>query len=209
MRYVFIHGLGQKPSSWDKIVTLMRERVQAVCPDLSALMGDNEITYANLYRSFSDYCNGFAEPLNLCGLSLGCVLALNYGIDNPAKVQSLTLIAAQYQMPKMLLKIQNIIFKITPGSVFTKMGFQKKDFIALTNSMTDLNFSGKLKDISCPCLILCGEKDGANKKAAKGLAENVKGADFHFIKNAGHEANEDNPDKLAELLLSFIKDKAD
>ena len=112
-------------------------------------------------------------------------------------------------MPKTLLKIQNIIFKIMPGSVFKKMGFQKKDFIALANSMSDLDFSGKLKDISCPCLILCGEKDGANKKAAKGLAENIKGADFHFIENAGHEANVDNPNKLAELLSSFIMDKVE
>jgi pimeloyl-ACP methyl ester carboxylesterase len=145
MRYIFIHGLGQKPSSWDKIVALMGENVQAVCPDLFTLISDREITYANLYHSFSDYCNSYAEPLNLCGLSLGGVLALNYAIDNPAKVQSLTLIAAQYKMPKTLLRIQNIIFKIMPGSVFTKMGFRKKDFIALASSMIDLDFSDKLK----------------------------------------------------------------
>ena len=205
MQYIFIHGLGQKPSSWDKIISRMDERVQVVYPDLFTIIGDKEIIYANLYRSFLDYCNSFTEPLNLCGLSLGGVIALNYVIDNPTKVQSLTLIAAQYKMLKTLLKIQNIIFKIMPGSVFNKMGFKKKDFIALTNSMADLDFSGRLKDISCPCLVLCGTKDSANKKAAKGLAENIKGAEFHFIENAGHEVNTDNPDKLAELLNNKIR----
>ena len=94
-----------------------------------------------------------------------------------------------------------------PGSVFAKMGFRKEDFLSLTSSMISLDFSDKLKNISCPCLILCGEKDGANKKAAKALAENIKGAEFHIIDNAAHEANADNPDKLTEFLLSFITDK--
>ena len=37
------------------------------------------------------------QLLNLCGLSLGAVLALNYAIDFPKKVNSLILIAPQYE----------------------------------------------------------------------------------------------------------------
>ena len=33
------------------------------------------------------------------------------------------------QMPKYLLKMQNLIFRIMPCSAFEKMGFQKTDFI--------------------------------------------------------------------------------
>ena len=207
MQNIFIHGLGQKPSSWDKIISLMPEPAHSVCPDLFALMNGKATNYTNLYRSFADYCNNMSAPLNLCGLSLGGVLALNYAVDYPDKVQSLVLIAAQYKMPKILLKLQNIIFKVMPKSVFIKMGFQKKDFIALTKSMTELNFSDKLKDISCAAVIICGEKDGANKKAAIGLSKKISSAELHFIENAGHEVNVNSPDILADILLSFCQKK--
>ena len=205
MQYIFIHGLGQNPSSWDKTISLMPERINTVCPDLISMLGDNEITYENLYRSFAAYCNDISEPLNLCGLSLGGVLALNYAINYPAKVHSLVLIAAQYKMPKTLLKLQNLVFKVMPESVFKNMGFQKKDMIRLTNSMINLDFGEGLKNLSCKTLILCGAKDSANKKAAMGLAANITGANLKFIENASHEVNKDSPEKLAAELEIFYK----
>ncbi len=176
-----------------------------VCPDLFALLNNKEVTYANLYHAFSEYCNNISEPLNLCGLSLGGILALNYAIEYPSRVQSLVLIGAQYKMPKTLFKLQNIIFRLMPESTFKKMGFQKKNIIQLTNSMIDLDFSKNLKSVSCNTLIICGEKDRANKKAAKSLAENIPGAKFQLLVNASHEVNKETPKKLAAELERFYQ----
>lgn len=41
--------------------------------------------------------------------------------------------------------------------------------------MKDLDFSGRLEEIRCPTLILCGEKDGANLKSARFLAGHIPG----------------------------------
>lgn len=205
MQYIFIHGLGQNSSGWDKTISFMTKPIRAVCPDLSVLLNDKEVTYANLYRAFSDYCKDISEPLNLCGLSLGGVLALNYALDYPTRVQSLVLISAQYKMPKALLKLQNAIFRFMPESAFKTMGFKKKDFIRLTNSMIDIDFSKKLKDISCAALVLCGSKDGANKRAARALAENIPGAEFQLVENASHEVNAENPRELAFKLETFYR----
>jgi pimeloyl-ACP methyl ester carboxylesterase len=38
-----------------------------------------------IYTTFVKYCNNFTDKLNLCGLSLGGILALNYTIDYPKK----------------------------------------------------------------------------------------------------------------------------
>ena len=203
MEYIFIHGLGQNPNSWDKVKSFMNKPFSAYCLDLIELLNGKEATYVNLYCAFSDYCNKFSEPLNLCGISLGGVLALNYAIDYPAKVQSLVLIGTQYKMPKILLKIQNGIFRFMPNSIFKSIGFQKKDFITLTKSMMNLDFSNKLKDISCDTLIICGEKDGANKKASMGLADNINNAKFCLLEGAGHEVNTDKPKNLAVELDGF------
>lgn len=203
MQNMLIHGLGQDSSSWNKVISYMGGQDNVICPDLSLFLGDRDITYLNLYKSFSQYCDSFSEPLNLCGLSLGGVLALNYSIDNPSKVKSLILIGTQYKMPKLLLKFQNIIFRLMPERLFKGMGIRKKDFIKLTNSMMNLNFSENLKDISCPALVICGEKDKVNKKATNNIAKYIIKSEIQFIKNAGHEVNTDSSKELAEIIKGF------
>ena len=69
-------------------------------------------------------------------------------------------------MPKFLLKVQNVLFKFMPKSQFEDIGLTKKDFITLTNSMADMDFTNGLENVSCSVLVLCGEKDNVNKKAA-------------------------------------------
>lgn len=203
---VLIHGLGQTPLSWEKTIAGMVEKEKVVCPDLPALLKDKEVNYVNLYGAFSEYCDTFLEPLDLCGLSLGGVLALHYGIEHPSKVHSLVLIGTQYKMPKRLLAFQNIIFRFLPNSIFGQMGFAKRDFIELSRSMIELDFSGSLEQVKCPVLVMCGEKDNANKKAAEELAKYLANATIQMITGAGHEVNVDKPEKLAEAVNSFWKD---
>ncbi|MBD8033011.1 MULTISPECIES: alpha/beta fold hydrolase [Solibacillus] len=206
MTSIFVHGLGQNSSSWEETITFMGESNQMYHPDLFDLVKGQELTYKNLYAAFSEYIEKLLEPVNLVGLSLGAILALNYTIDHPEKVQSLVLIAPQYKMPKLLLKVQNIVFRFIPKSSFQKLGSSKSDFIRLTESMTDLDFSQGLKRIGCNTLVVCGEKDKANKRAAEQLAAQLPNADISIVKGAGHEVNTDAPEKLASLLTIFLKE---
>ena len=54
MQYVFIHGLGQCPSSWDRTSDYLPKEIQADYPDLFSLLENKEITYGNLYDAFQD-----------------------------------------------------------------------------------------------------------------------------------------------------------
>lgn len=204
MAYIFVHGLGQNASSWQKTIEYIdMDTQQVVSPDLFSLLEGSKVDYHNLYHHFFDYCESFNGPIQLCGLSLGAILSLNYAIDRPEKVNSLILVAAQYTMPRFLLSVQNGIFQILPNSMFQKMGLPKKDVIQLTSSMKKLDFSHQLSDISCPTLILCGEKDKPNRKAAEQLSSLINGAKLEIIKQAGHEANVDNPEGLGEIIKIF------
>lgn len=203
MQNILVHGLGQDSSSWDETISDLAKGDNFISPNLSLFLKDGDASYSTLYKSFSEYCNTHSKPLNLCGLSLGAVLALNYAIEYPTKVESLILIAPQYKMPKALLKLQNIIFKCMPRICFKNIGMKKSDFIQLTNSMMDLNFSTDLKQISCPVLVLCGDKDSVNKKASTTLAHEIKHSEIKFIKNAGHEVNVDAPKELAQIINEF------
>ena len=205
MKYVFIHGLGQNSSSWNKTLSFMEKQDNFICIDLLEIIENKDCNYDNIYNAFSKYCNNILEPINLCGLSLGGILSLNYVLDNPKKVNSLILIGTQDKMPKNLLKIQNFIFKLIPKKLFNINGFNKMDFIKIINSMMDLDFSKKINSISCKTLIICGIKDSINKSAAKRLANNINNAKLLFINKSGHTVNEDNPKGLALEIIEFYK----
>ena len=141
----------------------------------------------------------------MCGISLGGILALNSAIDFPDKVNTLVLIGTPHKTPKLMLSIQNVVFRLLPRSCFDKMEFSKAAVFVLGSSMKNLNFSDKVHNIACPTLIICGEKDRANIKSAYFLSDNIKNAKLRIIERTGHVVNEEAPEVLAGLLNEFYK----
>lgn len=82
MKTILIHGLGQTAGAWNKTTELLPQE-DVLCPELSAFIGGG--SYGELYSGFSRYLDELGQPLFLCGLSLGAVLALNYAADVPAR----------------------------------------------------------------------------------------------------------------------------
>lgn len=203
---ILVHGLGQTEKSWDKIIEeLDKSNIKAENPNLFELAKNHEINYEYIYRTFCDYCNSFKEKINLCGLSLGGILSIDYAIEYPEKVNSIILVGTPYEISKKMFKLQNVIFRFMPKSTFENMGIKKNDFINLTNSMADLDIKSKVDNIKCQALILCGEKDNVNMESAKQLNRNIKASKLEIIKNAGHEVNTENPKELASIISEYWK----
>ena len=203
MKQIYIHGLGQTPEGWSKVINSLGSVESKMCLDLAKLVQGRELTYQNLYSAFSVVCDAIEEPISLCGLSLGGVLALNYVIEHPEKVKALVCIATQFKMPKKLLKFQNAVFRFMPKSMFQQMGFGKSDFLKLCSTMMELDFSDSIHKISCPTLVVYGEKDSANKNASIELADILPNVELQVLNGIGHEANTEAPEKLAESLNHF------
>ena len=203
MKYLYLHGLGQTSASWNDVIRETEVVDDSISLSLNAM---KHATYDELYSALIDECNKY-DDIALCGLSLGAVLALKYALDYPNKVKRLVLIAPQYKMPKFLLKLQNVMFKLMPASNFDSIGFKKEDFINLCSSMTKLDFSHSLDKITYPVLVVCGEKDNVNKKAAKELVNHLKDAKYLELSNTGHEANIESSKELAVELNKFYLKK--
>ena len=200
---IFVHGSGHKATSWEKTISYMTNNEDIVCPNLSSILEGKEASYENLYSSFVKYCNEFDGQIHLCGLSLGGILALNFALDFPQKVKTLVLIGTPYKVPKVAFSFQNIIFKFLPKSIFETMAFDKKNTFALGDTMKNLDFSDRVKNIKCPTLILCGKKDSANMKSADYLSQSIRSAELKIIENTGHVVNEENPKALADILNEY------
>ena len=202
MNLLLLHGLGQGPGSWDGVLDALGPDPGAACPDLFGLCGGAP-DYPALYAAFEDYAGALPAPVLLCGLSLGAVLALDYAIRCPERVAGLVLVAPQYKMPRALLRLQNAVFRMMPERAFAQTGLGKRDILLLTASMMDLDFRNGLARVDCPALILVGERDSANRKAARELAGLLPRATVREVPGAGHEVNIDAPRELAEALRGF------
>lgn len=54
MAYIFVHGLGQNASSWQKTIEYIdMDTQQVVSPDLFSLLEGSKVDYHNLYHLFS------------------------------------------------------------------------------------------------------------------------------------------------------------
>lgn len=205
MKRIYLHGLSQTAQSWNEVIRASSSDGSHQTLDLIDMIDSAESTYKQLYTKLAAYLSKEKEPFELCGLSLGAVLALNYAIKHPKKVSSLVLIAPQYRMPKTLLKIQNMVFRLMPESKFKETGLSKQSMIALCDSMKDLDFSGSLAKVNSPTLIICGQKDSANMKQARKMADSMPSAVFKSIDDAGHEVNAEAPALLAMVLDEFFR----
>ncbi len=210
-KYVMLHGLGQTARSWSETVSAMERcggRFDVMLPEITEFLRNKTPCWDELYKSFEEYCLDIGKPVKLCGLSLGGILALRFCAGHSDRVGGAVFIGAQFVMPKNLLRFQNAVFHLMPQSAFDSTGFGKREFLSLAKSMEKLDFSEDLKKISCPTLIICGEKDKPNKKAAVRMNERIAGSELLFVAGAGHEVNVDSPNELGKVLSEFFGENA-
>ena len=79
MKTVLIHGLGQDASAWKDVIPLLPDK-NVLTMDLSELIGSG--TWQELSNGFAARIDSLEEPVLLCGISLGAVLALDYAAGN-------------------------------------------------------------------------------------------------------------------------------
>ncbi len=61
--------------------------------------------------------------------------------------------------------------------------------------------------LGCPALLVCGEKDRAGSCIRYNKAwHRASGIPLHWIKDAGHNANTDRPEKINELIRTLLDD---
>ena len=47
MKQIYLHGLGQNPDSWSKVIEQLENVEDSMCPDLSELVQGQDTTYVS------------------------------------------------------------------------------------------------------------------------------------------------------------------
>ncbi|MEE0776711.1 MAG: alpha/beta hydrolase [Bacillota bacterium] len=203
MKNIVCHGLGETPKQWESVLRQIPTKVE--CPELFNFVQEKVFTYQKLYKAFERYCDSESELLNLCGLSLGGVLALNYASCHSEKVRSLVLIGTPYKIPRLAFAFQDVLFHLMPQKTFLSMGLTKSNAIHLMRSMLGLDIPHMASLVMCKTLIICGEKDKTNIQSADSMHHVIKQSQFKMIKGAGHQVNVEKTIELSKLIETFWK----
>lgn len=204
MKLLFLHGLGQKEDSWD--------RVRSYLPHLKTESltlfkeGAFPTEFSKLEQQVRNRIAEIHDDVVLVGLSLGAVIGLSLLHQPPKNLKGLISCAGQYRLRgNKLYQLQGFIFKGVPKIFYRRYGVNKDDFLHFYDSLGQLDLSSNLLENHLPVLLICGEKDRANLKVTRELSKCLPFARLALIKGAGHVLNEEVPEHLAKLIDDYVK----
>lgn len=206
-KLIILHGLGQTEEDWEDVTNRL-DIESLTIPLFSSTDDDSIVTIKSLYSSVSEQLKGIDEPFYLFGLSLGGLLTLMYAIENKNPLLKGTIVSgAIYKpIPKTIILLQYIVFKLLPRHHFTDIGLTKSQMIQLITSVS-VDLTNQLKNVVLPTLVICGEKDKANLTASRQIHDLIIESELVIIPNGKHELNKSSSDKLSQTINSYIKKK--
>lgn len=64
MKYLYLHGLGQKPDSWDRVIKETTVSDRSASLSLAEMLEGKAASYRELYTAFSEECNKEDDEIN-------------------------------------------------------------------------------------------------------------------------------------------------
>jgi 3-oxoadipate enol-lactonase len=213
---IFLHGIGTGPSAWKPQVEALSLDREVVSPNLVGL------PWLGAIEAIRELVADRA-PVDLCGLSLGALLALDAAAARPNDVRRLAVCAGFQRLPRGIqrrVRIAAWAMRPVPARLLHRQltsdlpsGYRARavEEIAAFGSgqlsrlmRAAAEFEVDPKAITAPTLVLCGARDRANLPLARLLAEALPVATLAVVPDAGHVANLDNPSAFTAILADFL-----
>jgi 3-oxoadipate enol-lactonase len=198
---VLLHGLGTGPCGWQPQLEAFPNAVAPRLDEAEKAMGERE------------------APVDLCGLSLGALVALRFAGEHPDRVHRLVVCAGFARLPVHLRVLQRGMAAVVgalPESrvrnglvsgvpeAYRARALEEVDASTVAKAMRD-GASFRLERLPpMATLVLCGERDRLNVKLSRRLAEALPDARFEVVPDAGHVANLDNPKAFNDSLRAHL-----
>jgi len=203
VKLVLLHGLGTGPEAWQPQVDALGGARDVLTP---RLVLDDRFTIQGEAERLRDELPG--EPVELCGLSLGALVALRMAVVNPDRVRRLVLCAGFARLPpghRLLQALVGTAASLAPARARRELGdLDSRALRAVFREGRRFDASGELARVTMPTLVLVGERDRPNTSLAQALAGALPDARFEVVPGAGHAANVDAPAVVSTALRAFL-----
>ena len=225
---VFIHGAGNRGEVWSKLFITLQNYYRIIAVDLPG-HGDSSCIQINSVDAYTGEILNFLEKMDLekvtlVGHSMGGAITIK---ATPAseRVEKAVLVGTGSELrvnPKLLNGLKEDF--LNWAGTMAKWSFVKGCSDELINSAREMmieagretlyndmyacsKYSGEesLKNFYKPALIVCGEKDVMTPPdLSRQLTEAISNSVLKFIAEAGHMVHQEQPEILAEAILSFL-----
>lgn len=207
---LFVHGLGQTPLDWQAQVEQLPAGTTAAAPWLRGLRPGDPRPF-DLTGAADDLVSGLDEhgvdKAAVVGLSLGAMTALVCAATHPDRVEALVVAAGQVHPPRAVLA-QRAALRLLPPPRADLAGrspaVRREVLQQVLRALDGVDLRPLLSQVRCPTLVLVGQRDRANRPAARQLAAGIRTARLQVIPAAGHQLNRDAPAAFTEAVFGFL-----
>ncbi|ODA67384.1 Putrescine aminotransferase [Methyloligella halotolerans] len=149
---------------------------------------------------------GIDDPLPVVGCSFGGVLAQAFCLAHPERCASLALTVTT-PISEGATDFQKLMSELQSSSSFMEVnrGWPMGSLAAYSHVIEGFDLRDRLKDISVPCLVLSGGRDGYTPASfSEIIAENVPNAELIQVDDAGHLLPFTHYEIFNDALLGFL-----
>ena len=164
-------------------------------------------------EAVADAIDAAESPVVLCGISLGATVAALACLARPEGVRKLIL-SGGVAHPPPALAVQRAVAKVLPLSLLARIAaaqqgpdgaadmraLGKPAYLTALRELARTDLRPRLREISAPTLVVCGERDRVNLPLSRELADGIANAELRIIPGAGHLWNLEQPDVFTLLL---------
>jgi 3-oxoadipate enol-lactonase len=236
---VFINSLGSDLRIWDKLVPYFAEHLSIIrydkrghglsdCPPGPYSIRDHANDLANLLDQLQ------VKQAILVGVSVGGMIALDYALNHPRRVEALVLCdtaaklgAAEYWHERIDSLANHGFDQVAAGIVsrWLSPAFIKQNpadyqgyfnmltrtpiagYIATCEAIRDADLRDSVGKIQAKSLVLCGAEDAATPpNLVRELAKTLPQARFELIDQAGHVPSIEQPAAMAAKIKRFLQE---
>jgi pimeloyl-ACP methyl ester carboxylesterase len=226
---IFVHGAGGSSATWTMQLRILSSHFHIVALDLNGHGETPDRQEENILESYIKdigiLVDQFDRPI-LVGHSMGGALTQLYALKNPSHLQGIILVGTGAR-----LRVSPIIFELLDNdfdgyiSALGKFAFHpntSKELIEASLSeirkcppkiirrdfeLCDaFDIMEEVNEISLPTLILVGDNDQMTPpKYSLYLNENINGATYQIIENAGHSLMLEQAELFNDIILKWIR----
>ncbi|MEM5438146.1 3-oxoadipate enol-lactonase [Paraburkholderia diazotrophica] len=235
----FVHQLGGDLSIWDQLAGFFRDEYTVLRYDVrghgQTAVSDRQFSVADLSQDLRALLDALGvQKTHLVGMSMGGMIAQQFALDNPDRVETLTLADTHAATPadgralweQRAATVRNEgVGSLAQATMerWLTAGFrdahpevveQIREVFEHTSSegyahaclaLRDFDVSGRLKEIALPTLTVAGRHDAGTPPAAtQAIADAIRGARFELL-DAAHLAPIEQSQRFTALLESFLQ----
>lgn len=197
---ILLHGAGAASRMWKRQLSGLSKRYYVIAPDLPGFgkspgpfslqaCADAVVDLIGAYRPADQPVEQSADqPVHLCGMSLGALVAAQVAAEHPASVRRLILQGASIR-PADRGRRAIRFYRSRLGWWYMKVGSDLPDrstLLTVVDAAEEADITDFLPRIAAPTLILCGARDKECLLDAQPLADAIPLARLVVVPHTGH-----------------------